>query len=228
MSPSELADLPRWRRINTLLQEALELPPDQRDAWLEVLAAQQGDVQPVLRAMLSKLSVETDTFMHRSVASLLSRAEIGGEDQAGQNIGPYQLLRELGRGGMGTVWLARRTDGALERQVAVKLPNVGWARGGAGRLRQERDTLAALEHPNIARLYDAGVTAQGRPYLAMEFVDGVPIDVFASSRQLSVAERLTLFIQVAGAVTYAHGRLVVHRDLKPTNILVTRNGEVRL
>lgn len=230
MASPQIADLPRWQRINALLQQALDLPPDQHERWLEQIAGQQTDVVPILRAMLTKHAVETDTFMNRPVAALWAQAveatAVG--DEPGHNIGPYQLLRELGRGGMGTVWLAQRTDGALQRQVAIKLPIFGWARGVAERLRQERDTLAALEHPNIARLYDAGVTAAGRPYLAMEFVDGVPIDVFAAERRLSLRERLALFLQVASAVTYAHGRLVVHRDLKPTNILVARNGDVRL
>ena len=143
-------------------------------------------------------------------------------------VGPYRLLRELGTGGMGTVWLAERSDGALKRQVAVKMPLYGWAPGVAERLAQEREALAALEHPNIARLYDAGVTSIGRPFLAMEYVDGLPIDVYADEHRLSVRARLQLVLQVATAVAYAHGRLIVHRDLKPSNILVTPGGEARL
>jgi serine/threonine-protein kinase len=129
---------------------------------------------------------------------------------------------------MGTVWLAERADGTLQRQVALKLPRYGWAAGVAERLGQERDALAALEHPHIARLYDAGITPAGRPYLAMEYVDGLPIDAFAAAHGLSVRARVGLLQQVAAAVQYAHGRLVVHRDLKPSNILVTRHGEARL
>jgi serine/threonine-protein kinase len=150
------------------------------------------------------------------------------DDEPGHLIGPYRLIRLLGAGGMGTVWLAERADASPQRQVAVKLPIRGWARGVAERLKQERDTLAGLEHPNIARLYDAGVTDADRPYLAMEFVDGMPIDGFAAQNRLTIRDKLALFQQVANAVAYAHGRLVVHRDLKPSNILVTRNGDVRL
>ena len=129
---------------------------------------------------------------------------------------------------MATVWLAERGDGALQRQVALKLPRAGWALGLAQRMARERDILATLEHPHIARLYDAGSTDTGRPYLAMEYVDGEPIDAYARNHALSVPARLRLFLQVAGAVAHAHARLVVHRDLKPTNILVTPAGEVRL
>jgi serine/threonine-protein kinase len=230
MISSVANDLPRWQRINSLLQEALELEPHQREAWLQRIASEQPDALPILQSLLARQSVETDSFMAHSVASLWAHAVGTAADTEayGQSIGPYQLLRELGKGGMATVWLAQRIDGGIQRQVAIKLPLYGWARGVAERLEQERDALAALEHPNIARLYDAGVTAAGRPYLAMEFVDGVPIDVFAIEHGLPAREKLGLFLQVASAVTYAHGRLIVHRDLKPTNILVTAGGGVRL
>jgi serine/threonine-protein kinase len=230
MISSSIADLSRWRRINALLQEALALPREQHEPWLKRVASEHTDVLPQLRALLAREGAETDDFMARPVAAEWAHA-IGTDAPAeapGQTIGPYHLLRELGAGGMGTVWLAQRADGAPQRHVALKLPLHGWARGVAGRLDQERDALAALEHPNIARLYDAGVTAAGRPYLAMEYVDGVPIDVFADERGLSVRAKLGLFQQVAAAVAYAHGRLIVHRDIKPSNILVTREGDVRL
>jgi hypothetical protein len=230
MTSALMTDLPRWRRINALLEEVLALPQERHEAWLVSVAGQQQDVLPVLRALLARHAVETDAFMSRPAATLWSNAGDAGaiDDEPGHLIGPYQLMRPLGAGGMGTVWLAQRADASPQRLVAVKLPLRGWARGVAERLKQERDTLAGLEHPNIARLYDAGVTPAGRPYLAMEFVDGVPIDVFARERNLSVREKLALFRQVASAVAYAHGRLVVHRDLKPSNILVTRDGDVRL
>ena len=230
MTSALMTDLPRWRRINALLEEALALPRDARDAWLARLSGQQTDVLPMLRALLARHAVETDAFMSRPVAAVWRNAvdATAVDDEPGQIIGPYQLLRPLGSGGMGTVWLAQRADASPQRLIAVKLPLRDWARGVAERLKQERDTLAGLEHPNIARLYDAGTTSAGRPYLAMEFVDGVPIDVFAAQRDLTVAEKLALFQQVANAVAYAHGRLVVHRDLKPSNILVARDGDVRL
>src|SRR5215469_13581491 len=148
---------------------------------------------------------------------------------SGQTVGPYVLLRLLGTGGMGEVWLARRADGGFQREVALKLPlsnPLPWDL--AARFSLERDILARLEHPNIARLYDAGVSAEGQPYLAMEMVHGEPITTFSDGRRLDVEGRIALFEQALAAVQYAHANLVLHRDLKPSNILVTAGGEVRL
>lgn len=223
------ADPERLRRVNALLEVALALPLGERDAWLAALPADDHEVVPALRALLARAAVETDTFMRRPLAlGLDDLGALGEPEQAGDRIGPYRLVRELGAGGMATVWLAERVDGALQRQVALKLPRAAWALGLARRMARERDILATLEHPRIARLYDAGVTDAGRPWLAMECVSGVPIDVFCSEQQLDVQSRLRLFLQVADAVAHAHARLVVHRDLKPSNILVTAEGEVRL
>src|SRR5262249_11318018 len=149
-------------------------------------------------------------------------------DRAGDRIGPYRLLQQLGAGGMATVWLAERADGALQRQVALKLPHVGWALGLTQRMARERDILATLEHPHIARLYDAGSTASGRPWLAMERVEGEAIDAYCRAQRLDIEARLRLFLQVADAVAHAHARLIVHRDLKPNNILVSAQGDVKL
>jgi len=144
-------------------------------------------------------------------------------------VGPYRLERELGRGGMGTVWLARRTDGLLKRPVALKLPIAGPRIADlTRRFGRERDILADLAHPNIARLYDAGVTAEGQPYLALEYIDGTPIIAYCDRHRLSIRGRLGLYSQVLHAVRYAHSRLVIHRDLKPSNILVTNEGRVSL
>ena len=148
---------------------------------------------------------------------------------ADQTIGPYRLIREIGHGGMGSVWLAERSDGALKRQVALKLPHIALAQDKlADRFARERDILAGLVHPHIARLYDAGVTQDGRPYLAMEYVPGQSLGDYCQSHGLGLAARLRLFRQVLRAIQYAHSQLVVHRDLKPGNILVTDEGEVRL
>ena len=150
-------------------------------------------------------------------------------EQPGECIGPYRLTRELGQGGMSTVWLAQRIDGLIPRPVALKLPQGIWRRGTlVERFARERQLLAALAHPNIARLYDAGVAASGQPYLALEYVEGRPIDVYCREESLSTRARVALFLQVARAVAYAHGKLIVHRDLKPANILVTAEGDVRL
>src|SRR6185436_14101596 len=152
----------------------------------------------------------------------------------GDLVGPYRLVRELGAGGMGAVWLAERADGLIQRSIALKLPHLVTPRRAelAERMAREREILAALDHRNIAKLFDAGLTAEGQPYLALEYVEGVPIDQYVrgagDAAALPLEQRLRLFLQVAHAVAYAHGKLVVHRDLKPANILVTANGGVRL
>ena len=148
---------------------------------------------------------------------------------AGVTIGPYLLQRILGTGGMATVWLARRTDGLIDRDVALKIPHVTWQQTGlAERMARERQILATLNHPNIANLYDAGIADDATPYLALEYVEGLPIDTYCHDRHLDIRARLRLFSEVVNAVAHAHGKLVVHRDLKPSNILVATDGRVRL
>ncbi|WP_127995862.1 serine/threonine-protein kinase [Piscinibacter defluvii] len=223
-------DAERLKRVNRLLDEALALAPAERVAWLERLPAEQADLRPLLGALLSRAGVETDTFLQRPLRldlPALDAAE-ADEDRPGDVIGPYRLLRPLGAGGMSTVWVAERIDGSLQRQEALKLPARLWAPGLARRMVAERDILAGLEHPHIARLYDAGITPAGRPWLAMELVDGEPIDRHCATHRIDLRARLRLVLQVADAVAHAHARLVVHRDLKPSNILVTPAGEVRL
>ena len=219
-----------WPAISRRLDEALALAPAERSTWLDAL--DEGDsIKAKLRQLLSEAGdVESGDFLGTLPKLALGPAAAGGDDGAvaGGTIGPYRLLTELGQGGMGTVWLAERVDGQPRRKIALKLPHVGWAPGLAARLARERDILASLEHPNIARLYDAGVDPLGRPYLALEYVDGTPIDRHCAAHSLSLRERLALLLQVAAAVAHAHTRLVVHRDLKPSNILVTEGGGVRL
>lgn len=230
MSSSNPIDPRVWQRVDALLSQVLSLPDDEREGWLSELAPEDRPLESTLRGLLARAAVETDDFMRRpAMPRALEAIEAKSRpDYAGLEVGPYRLLREVGAGGMGTVWLAERADGTWQRQVAIKLPRSGWALGVAERLEQERDTLAALEHPNIARLYDAGVTASGRPFIAMEFIDGLPIDAYVAARASGVEDRLRLFLDVTSAVAYAHGRLVVHRDLKPSNILVSQSGEVKL
>ena len=219
-----------WKVFSALLDRALELAPSDRLAWLDTLDAEHAHLKPALCLMLQRSAgVETahwlDTLPRNDgPVPALDESDL----KAGALVGPYRLLRELGVGGMGSVWLAERADGTLKRQVALKLPRASWARGLAERMARERDILASLEHPNIARLYDAGTDAQGRPFLALEYVEGQPIDVYCRERGLGVRPRLALLLQVAHAVAFAHSRLVVHRDLKPSNILVTADGQVRL
>lgn len=219
------------RELNELLERALELPEAERPAWLAALPPAQRHLVPLLRGMLERADHEADDFLREPV-DLQAQAAAAGQrlqaDEPGTVIGPYRLLRELGHGGMATVWLAERIDGLLQRQIALKLPHDGGGRGLAQRMARERTILATLAHAHIARLYDAGVTEEGRPWLAMEWVAGLPIDQYAAQQALSVRERVLLFMQVLAAVAHAHARLVVHRDLKPSNILVTPEGEVRL
>jgi serine/threonine-protein kinase len=223
-------DAERLRKVSALLEVALALDEAQRLPWMRSLPPEHQAFVPLLTSLLSRSSVETDTFMREPVGLALGDAAAMelADDQPGDVIGPYRLIHRLGAGGMATVWLAERDDGVLQRQVALKLPRDGWSLGLAQRMARERDILGALEHPRIARLYDAGVTAAGRPWMAMECVSGLPIDAYCSAEDLGVAQRLRLFLQVTDAVSHAHVRLIVHRDLKPSNILVTPDGEVRL
>ena len=217
-----------WHRLNRLLAAALELDGEARAAWLRTLPASEADLQPLLERLLSATDLtETAQF----VAAPPRSAAQGhvAEEQAGQLIGPYQLVRELGVGGMGAVWLAARADGAFERHVALKLPHAEWIdRGLAQRFARERAMLASLNHPNIAQLFDAGWSEAGRPYLALENVEGVPITAWRDQHAPSIEARLRLFVDVIRAVAHAHARLIVHRDLKPSNVLVTAEGQVKL
>ncbi len=172
------------------------------------------------------LAVSTAAFAAPLAAAL---AAVGGQVVAGERIAGYRLLKELGRGGMSTVWQAERADADFRREVALKLPLAPHLSGVlAERFARERDVLAALDHPNIARLFDAGVAENGRPFIVLELVDGLPLTEYAVSRQLSTHDRLALFLQVLAAVEHAHARMVVHRDLKPSNILVDTQGRAKL
>ena len=213
-----------WGKLSPLLDELLDLPDDERDARLAALRLQDPPLAEAVAAMLQHLpAIERGEFM--SAAAL---PKPGG--LAGQSIGPYTLVREIGHGGMGTVWLARRTDGRYEGEVAIKFLRSGlFGHGDAERFQREGSILARLSHPHIARLLDAGVMADGaQPYLVLEYIDGEPIDEYCRRLALPVAARLGLMLDVLAAVAQAHNRLVLHRDLKPTNILVTKAGDVKL
>src|SRR5882724_6730752 len=190
----------RWQKIDQLLDEALELQPREHVAFLDVACV-------------------ADTQLRQEVESLL----------AGQALGPYRLLREIGRGGMGVVYLAARDDAQFQKQVAIKVVQAGpHNKDLLRRFRRERQILANLDHPNIARLLDGGRTEQGVPYFVMEYGEGSPMTEYCDERKLSITERLRLFRDVCDVVQYAHQNLVVHRDLKPSNILVTADGAVKL
>lgn len=218
-------------RLGELLDEVLSLAPEQRWAWLDSLSS--GDQPLVLTLHNALLAEETGA---PGPLDRPPRINTGGAEEegaagrhAGERLGAYELLRPLGSGGMADVWLACRTDGAFERQVALKIPRLqGRPVEMTARFALERNILATLEHPGIARLYDAGVDDSGVPYIAMECVQGEPLVAWCDARGLDRAARIQVFLQVLEVVGYAHERQVIHRDLKPSNILVTGQGDVRL
>ena len=218
-----------WSKIEELLDAALELEPTARQKFLDGL-----DAPDLRREVESLLVCETNTNGFLDAPALALSADFFDDDNqtdglAGQQVGPYRIIREIGRGGMGAVFLAERADGEFEQKVALKVVGRSFADTELKRrFRQERQILASLNHPNIARLLDGGVSKDGEPFLAMEHVEGMRIDVFADAQQLSTRERLGLFQQVCAAVQYAHQNLIVHRDLKPSNILVTAAGVPKL
>jgi len=217
-----------WKRLSPLLDAALDLEPAERAAWLASLPAENADLrEPLSELLAGRAAVETDDFLKRLPEfSAVPRALTLGPESI---VGPYRLLRELGTGGTSSVWLAERVDHSIQRKVALKLPHLGLIdRGIAERIVREREILAGLEHPNIARLYDAGIDERGRPYLALEYVDGVPPDEYCRSAGLDLREKLALFLNILRAVAFAHARLIVHRDLKPNNILIAGDCDVRL
>lgn len=221
-----------WNTLSELLDEALDLEPAARAQWIERLDQTQPALALSVRKLLSAhASSETADVLAElpALSTLLDTAVRVPGLAANDRVGPYRLKRELGSGGMADVWLAERADGAFTREVALKLPLVNRMRRDlAQRFARERDILARLEHPHIARLYDAGVSEDGLSYLAMEYVDGWPVTQYCDARRLELPERLHLFVQVLDAVQYAHANLIIHRDLKPSNILSTADGQARL
>jgi tetratricopeptide (TPR) repeat protein/tRNA A-37 threonylcarbamoyl transferase component Bud32 len=220
-----------WHRLNRLLEAGLKLEGTSRTAWLDSLEEADRHLRAVLLELLSRgngadLAGTSETLRPVVDLAAAAMAAMRGE-AAGDRIGPWRLERLLAEGGMGAVWVAERADGVMKRTAALKLPRAEWVDHGLSqRLARERGILARLKHPAIAVLYDAGLAEGGRPYLALEYVDGVPIDAWCSGR--SLPEVLRLFIQVVRAVAYAHGQLVIHRDLKPANVLVTPDGAPKL
>ncbi len=224
--------LQAMKTLSELMDQALDLDGEERTRWLDDLATgPHAALQPYLADMLARQSNMETAFLLSPVSGPVSSRSVDAASDAfasGTRVGPYVLEREIGQGGMGSVWLAARDDGTLTRRVALKLPMLQRSRSLAERFARERDILAQLTHPNIARLYDAGVTDDGQPYLALEYIEGKPITEHCDGINLPVAERLRRFSQVAAAVQYAHANLVIHRDLKPGNILVSEDGQVHL
>lgn len=218
-------DPARWTEVRALFDRIVDLDEAERRAVLEGVRADDPELAAEVEAMIASDGA-TDWVLDEGAAALF-----GGDDEvpAGRRVGPYRLVELLGTGGMGAVWRAERADGAYRGEVAVKLMRTGFSEDRlARRFRDERQILATLRHPNIARLLDGGTTDDGSPYLVMELVDGVPIDEWCRTRGPGLEERLRLFLEVCSAVEFAHRRMVVHRDIKPGNVLVGADGTPKL
>ena len=226
----------RWAQLEAILGQAMKLPPHERSTFVHQACTEDPALQADVEALLVA-DVEAGSFLeeaaHEYVATLLSELwyeETGSKTEPpGTRIGPYQIVREIGRGGMGQVYLADRADGQFAQQVALKLVKRGMdSKAVLRRFLAERQILAQLRHANIAGLLDGGVSDEGQSYFVMEYVDGQPITDYCDHHRLTLEERLRLFVHVCEAVQYAHQNLVVHRDLKPSNILVQHDGQVKL
>jgi eukaryotic-like serine/threonine-protein kinase len=223
-SPTE-----RFRRVDAIFDAALDLPVGEQAAFVDLQSGDdeslRAEVLGLLRAYHHEDSVLESPAARIAAPLLEQAAALGGHTP--DRIGPFRIVRELGRGGMGRVFLGHRADGQFDQRVAIKLIQQG-PPGVLRRFVEERRILALLEHPGIARLIDGGISEQGLPYFAMEVVEGEPIDRYCEAHDLSLDQRLALFIGVCDAVAYAHQHLVIHRDLKPSNILVTAAGQAKL
>ncbi|MDX1741571.1 MAG: serine/threonine-protein kinase, partial [Rhodothermales bacterium] len=215
----------RWSEVGRLFDQVADLGPDEQERHLRMHCNDES----VISEVLSLLSED------REIVSVLDEVAVDADrlinefQTAGQQIGPYTIVRRIGEGGMGSVYLADRTDGEFEQQVALKVVRPERSTDDfVRRFREERQILARLQHPNIARLLDGGISQTGQLYFAMEFIDGEPIDDHCDRNRLSIDQRLDLFTTVCRTVHFAHQNLVVHRDLKPENILVDREGRVKL
>jgi serine/threonine protein kinase len=220
--------LAHWPTVSRLLDEALDLDMDARRSWLDSLPSEHESLRPLIARLLAR---HAEAAVVPDILPQITAPYADSGPRAGAQIGPYRLRSLIGRGGMGTVWLAEAVEGGARLlPVAVKLPSLEGQSTQAisERFERERQILAALNHPNIARLYEAGVSAGGQPYLALEYVEGEPLPAYCNRHALGVRKRLELFLQVLKAVQYAHASLVIHRDLKPSNIIATSTADVKL
>ncbi|HEU5131642.1 MAG TPA: serine/threonine-protein kinase, partial [Pyrinomonadaceae bacterium] len=220
----------RWQQVKQVLTHALELDTGPRRSYLDSACANDAELRAEIDLLLDQQVDTGDDAIEQCASDAAARLRLNEDTtKEGTRLGPYRILRELGHGGMGAVYLAERDDEHYHQQVAIKLIKPGL--GGDAirkRFRNEMQILAELSHPNIARLLDGGETIDRVPYLVMEYVEGQPIDVFCDEKQLAIDERLKLFATVCAAVQYAHQHLVIHRDIKPGNILVNEEGLPKL
>jgi eukaryotic-like serine/threonine-protein kinase len=215
----------QWREVSPYLDHALSLAQSEREHWLESFRVERPELAELLQRLLAEhRALAGEHFLERPPA----RPQVEGSLE-GLEVGSYRLVSVIGAGGMGSVWLAERRDGRFERRVAIKFLNFAVvAEGGVERFKREGRILARIAHPHIAELIDAGVMANGQPYLVLEYVEGQAIDEYCDHHKLDVDARIRLFLDVLSAVAHAHANLVVHRDIKPSNVLVSSKGEVKL
>ena len=223
----------RWQRVKSIFDEAVDRNPEQREALLEEQCGEDKELLEQVRSLLASDHATTDSVLVSPLAGGGAAAAFAAaqavDPMIGRTAGPYRVIREIGRGGMGCVYLAQRADDQFRRRVALKTVNPALVdKHALHRFENERQTMALLDHPNIIKLLDGGTTEQGLPWLAMDYVEGEAIDKYCATHKLGVAERLTLFRTVCAAVHYAHQNLVIHRDLKPSNILITSDGVPKL
>lgn len=219
---------PDWQQVKDLFADVVERPANQRLDFLRLKCEGDDDLFQEVSSLI-EASAETDNLIEQNALDLAAGIGVESVDYVEQHFGHYKISREIGSGGMGTVFLATRDDGEFSMQVALKIVRQSVAdREIISRFKRERQILANLNHPNIAVLHDGGVSEKGEPFLAMEFVDGETLTDYAEKHNLSIREKLKLFLKICSAVSYAHRNLVVHRDIKPSNILVTSDGEPKL
>ncbi|HST21710.1 MAG TPA: serine/threonine-protein kinase [Blastocatellia bacterium] len=220
----------RWKRVREILEAALEFAPDKRAGFLDEACSSDSSLRKEVETLISSHE-EAGAFLQVAAVNEISKLFKDEVNQSleGRIVGPYKLIRKIGQGGMGAVYLASRADDEYKKRVAIKLVKRGMdSEEVLNRFRHERQILASLDHANIARLLDGGTTEDGLPYFVMEYVEGTPVDKYCDEQRLSINERLNLFRKVCSAIQYAHQNLVVHRDIKPGNILVTSTGEPKL
>ena len=223
-------DSERWQTLKHLFTAVLELPPEERSRFLDQKCADDPDLRHEIEQLL-EAHANAGEFLEHSTVSMRGLIEqiLETESYVGRHIGSYRIERVIGRGGMGVVYAATRDDQEFKKRVALKIVKRGMDTDEIlRRFRHERQTLAGLNHPYIARLYDGGTTESGLPYFVMEFVEGIPIDQYCDVHRMTIEERLHLFCKVCEAVHYAHQNLIIHRDIKPANILVTASGDPKL
>jgi eukaryotic-like serine/threonine-protein kinase len=218
----------RWQQVREVLDRAIGISDSEQPAFLEAACSGDGELRAEVESLLHAHEQAGAEFLQEPIG-ILSASTPKAKARIGNRVGVYLILEQIGEGGMGEVYRAVRADGQYDKEVAVKLVRYGLDSAALlERFRHERQVLASLDHPNIARLFDGGTTEDGIPYLVMELIEGTPIDQYCDNHKLSITQRLRLFMQVCSAVQYAHQRLVIHRDIKPGNILVTKEGVPKL